>query len=165
MIESQTEMTRRSWIASVAGTFAGGLLIATLRPSAAHAGTTPIPVTVYKDPSCGCCKKWVAHMASNGFLPAVKDRDDMAGLKDSLGIPVALRACHTAVAGRYLIEGHVPAADVKRLLASAPRKVLGLAVPDMPSGSPGMEMDGRSHHFDVIAFEQAGQSYVFASHG
>lgn len=165
MIESQTEMTRRSWLASAAGMFAGCLLIATIRPSLAHAVTPLIPVTVYKDPSCGCCKKWVAHMASNGFLPTVKDRDDMAVLKDSLGIPVALRGCHTAVAGRYLIEGHVPAADVKRLLASAPRKVLGLAVPDMPSGSPGMEMDGRSHHFDVIAFEQRGNSHVFASHG
>ena len=165
MIKGQQEVTRRSWLASIVGMFTGGLLTVTLRPSAAHAGTLPIPVTVYKDPSCGCCKKWVAHMASSGFLPAVKDRDDMTVLKDSLGIPVALRACHTAVAGRYLIEGHVPAADVKRLLASAPRKVLGLAVPDMPSGSPGMEMNGRSQHFDVIAFEQAGQSRVFASHG
>lgn len=165
MIENETEMTRRSWFASITGPLLGGLLIGTLRPAAAHAIAAPIPVTVYKDPSCGCCTKWVAHMASNGFTPAVKNRNDMTALKDSLGIPVSLRACHTAVAGRYLIEGHVPAADVKRLLATAPRTVLGLAVPDMPAGSPGMEMDGRSQRFDVIAFAPAGQSHVFASHG
>ncbi len=165
MIEIEPECTRRTWLASVAGTLLGGLLIGTLRPTVAHAVAVPIPVTVYKDPSCGCCTKWVAHLASHGFSPTVKDRTDMVALKDSLGIPVSLRACHTAVTGRYRIEGHVPAADVKRLLAKAPRTVLGLAVPDMPSGSPGMEMAGRADRFEVIAFAQSGQSYVFASHG
>ncbi|MBC7671111.1 MAG: DUF411 domain-containing protein [Polaromonas sp.] len=165
MIEIETECTRRTWLASVAGTLLGGLLIGTLRPTAAHAVGVAIPVTVYKDPSCGCCTKWVAHLASHGFSPTVKDRTDMVALKDSLGIPVSLRACHTAVAGRYMIEGHVPAADMKRLLATAPRTVLGLAVPDMPAGSPGMETTGRADRFDVIAFAQAGQSHVFASHG
>ena len=165
MIEDRVERTRRSWLASVVNAFVGGWVIQALHPLDALAFTAPIPVTVYKDPSCGCCTKWVAHLASSGFSPTVKNRKDMVALKDSLGIPMSLRACHTAVAGRYLIEGHVPAADVKRLLATAPRTVLGLAVPDMPAGSPGMEMAGRADHFDVIAFAQAGQSHVFASHG
>ena len=165
MIEIETECTRRTWLAAVAGTLVGGLLAGMVRPTVAHAVAVAIPVTVYKDKSCGCCTKWVAHLASNGFSPTVKNRNDMVALKDSLGIPVALRACHTAVAGRYLIEGHVPAADVKRLLATAPKTVLGLAVPDMPSGSPGMEMAGRADRYDVIAFVQGGQSHVFASHG
>lgn len=165
MIEDEREMTRRAWVASVSGTLWGGLLIGTLRPMTAHAVVGAIPVTVYKDPSCGCCTKWVAHLASSGFSPTVKNRKDMVALKDSLGIPMSLRACHTAVAGRYLIEGHVPAIDVKRLLTTAPRSVLGLAVPDMPSGSPGMETTGRVDRFDVVAFAPSGQSHVFASHG
>ena len=165
MVEDTPAMTRRSWLASVVGTLAGGWLVALPRPLDARGLATPIAVTVYKDPACGCCTKWVTHLASNGFAPTVKDRTDMAALKDSLGIPAALRACHTAVAGRYLIEGHVPAADMKRLLATRPPKVLGLAVPDMPSGSPGMEMGGRTDRYDVIAFAPAGQSHVFASHG
>lgn len=165
MFENEAHMTRRSWVVSVTGSLLGGLLAGTRRPATAHAIGKTIPVTIYKDPSCGCCTKWVAHMTSNGFSATVKNRGDMAALKDSLGIPASLRACHTAVTGRYLIEGHVPASDVKRLLATAPKTVLGLAVPDMPSGSPGMEMDGRAHRYDVIAFAQAGQSHVFASHG
>ena len=165
MIEDKMERTRRSWLASVVSSFVGGWLIQARHPMDALAFTAPIPVTVYKDPSCGCCRKWVTHLASNGFAPAVKDRTDMAALKDSLGIPGSLRACHTAVAGRYLIEGHVPAADVKRLLATRPKAVLGLAVPDMPAGSPGMEMGGRTDRFDVMAFATGGQSHVFASHG
>ena len=162
MIHS-TSMTRRSWLASVAGTLAGGMAISALA-SPANAESVATPLTVYKDPSCGCCTKWVAHLNANGLKPVVKDRSDMAALKDSLGVPKQLRSCHTAVAGKYVIEGHVPAADLKRLLASAPKDVIGIAVPDMPAGSPGMEMGGRNDRYDVIAFGSGGATHVFATH-
>lgn len=158
-----TRMTRRSWLASVAGTIAGGVALGALASPASAEGVAT-PLTVYKDPSCGCCTKWVAHLNANGLKPVVKDRPDMASLKDSLGVPMALRSCHTAVAGKYVIEGHVPAADLKRLLASAPKDVIGIAVPDMPAGSPGMEMGVRKDRYDVIAFGSGGSTRVFATH-
>lgn len=164
MAEDQM-MTRRTWLASAIGTMAGGAALSLLRPAIAFAGSAPAALTVYKDPLCGCCTKWVAHMKANGFVPIVKDRTDMAALKDSLGVPAVLRSCHTAIAGKHVIEGHVPAADVKRLLATAPKGVLGLAVPGMPAGSPGMETRGRSDRYDVLAFSADGKAHVFASHG
>jgi hypothetical protein len=88
----------------------------------------------------------------------------MDALKDSLGVPSPLRSCHTAVVGKYVIEGHVPAADLKRLVASAPKGVLGIAVPDMPACSPGMEMGTRRDRYDVIAFSANGKTSVFARH-
>ena len=158
-------ITRRAWCASVVTTLATGGVLTALLPSLASAEAAPLAVTVYKDPSCGCCKKWVAHLSANGFAPVARDRTDMDALKDSLGVPAALRSCHTAVAGKFLIEGHVPAADVKRLISTAPKGVLGLAVPGMPSGSPGMEMPGRSDRYDVLAFTADGKTHVFATHG
>jgi hypothetical protein len=121
-------------------------------------------LTVYKDPNCGCCTKWIDHLRASGLKPTVHDRTDMDVLKDSLGVPSALRSCHTAVAGRYVIEGHVPAADVKRLLATAPKGIIGLAVPGMPMGSPGMETDGRADRYDVVAFGVNGETKLFARH-
>ena len=125
----------------------------------------PIAIKVYKTPRCGCCKAWVKHLRDNGFAPVVRDRIGMDALKNSLGIPVALRSCHTAVSGKYLIEGHVSANDIKKLLATTPNGVLGLTVPGMPTGSPGMEVPERSKSYDVLAFSADGKSYVFASHG
>jgi hypothetical protein len=158
-------ITRRAWCASMLKALAAGGAVAALLPALASAEVPPVAVTVYKDPSCGCCKKWVQHLSANGFAPVAKDRTDMDTLKDSLGIPSAMRSCHTAVVGKYLIEGHVPAADIKRLIATAPKGVLGLAAPGMPSGSPGMEMAGRSDRYDVLAFSADGKSRVFATHG
>ena len=94
----------------------------------------------------------------------VRNESSMTAVKARLGVPPALAACHTAVVGNYLIEGHVPAADLKRLLASAPRGVLGIAVPDMPAGSPGMEVSGRRDRYDVVAFSANGRTTVFARH-
>lgn len=156
-------MTRRSWLASVTGMLAGGAALSALS-NPAYADVVATPLTVYKDPSCGCCTKWVAHLAANGLKPVVKDRSDMPALKDSLGVPTALRSCHTAVAGKYIIEGHVPATDLKRLLATAPKDVIGIAVPEMPAGSPGMEMGARRDRYDVIAFGRDGSTHVFATH-
>ena len=157
--------TRRAWCVSMLQNLGNAVAVAVLFPARARAEETLATVTVYKDPSCGCCRKWVDHLVANGFAPTTRDRTDMDALKDSLGVPKALRSCHTAVAGKYLVEGHVPAADLKRLLSTKPKDVRGLAVPGMPGGSPGMEMPGRSDHYDVIAFSTGGKSRLFASHG
>jgi hypothetical protein len=157
-------VNRREWIVRAASVICSGTLLSTVRPARSAAASMAPTITVYKDPSCGCCTKWVAHLQANGLTPQVHDRADMDALKDSLGVPKALRSCHTAVAGKYVIEGHVPAADLKRLLASAPSKVVGLAVPDMPAGSPGMEMGGRADRYDVIAFASDGTTRPFAHH-
>lgn len=160
--------TRRQWLAAAARLVAGGTAlgaVTVLRAERAGAMPAPRRIVVYKDPDCGCCRDWVTHLRANGFAPEPHDRGDMAALKDSLGVPAALRSCHTAVVGRYLIEGHVPAADITRLMATTPRGVAGLAVPGMPSGSPGMEMPGgRAEPYRVMAFDAAGRATVFASH-
>ena len=164
-MSNEMTISRRAWCVSMLRTLAAGAVGGALLPPRAYAAGAPVSLTVYKDPSCGCCRKWVDHLAATGFAPIARDRTDMDTLKNSLGVPPGLRSCHTAVAGRYLIEGHVPAADIKRLLSTKPKDVLGLAVPGMPSGSPGMEMPGRSDRYDVIAFSASGKTRVFASHG
>lgn len=160
---NETRITRREMLASLAGSIAAGLAFGALLPGSARAEAAPA-ITVYKDPSCGCCTKWVDHLRAAGLKPVVRDRSDMDALKDSLGVPVSLRSCHTAVAGKFVIEGHVPADDLKRLVARAPKGVLGIAVPDMPAGAPGMEMPGRRDRYDVIAFSANGTTSVFARH-
>jgi Predicted metal-binding protein len=155
-------MSRRAMLATLMKASAVGCGLVAALPALASADAAGI--TVYKDPSCGCCTKWVEHLRAAGLRPVVHDRSDMDALKDSLGVPPALRSCHTAVAGKYVVEGHVPAADVTRLLAAKPRGVLGLAVPDMPAGAPGMEMSGRRDAYDVVAFSANGKSSVFARH-
>jgi hypothetical protein len=119
-------------------------------------------ITVYKDPSCGCCKKWIEHLVKNGYRVDAKDTPNMTEIKRTLGVPEALTACHTAVVNGYLIEGHVPAADIDRLLEQKPR-VAGLAVPGMPAGSPGMEGMG-TQRYQVLTFDKNGKTKVFASH-
>jgi len=119
-------------------------------------------ITVYKDPSCGCCKSWIEHLIKHGYRVDAKDTPDMTGIKRGLGVPDGLSACHTAVVNGYLIEGHVPAADIARLLKEKP-KVAGLAVPGMPMGSPGME-GPRAQHYQVLSFDKAGKTKIFASY-
>jgi hypothetical protein len=119
-------------------------------------------ITVYKDPGCGCCKSWIEYLVKHGYRVDAKDTPDMTGIKRALGVPDGLTACHTAVVNGYLIEGHVPAADIARLLEQKP-KIAGLAVPGMPMGSPGME-GPRAQHYQVISFDKAGKRKVFASY-
>ena len=119
-------------------------------------------ITVYKDPNCGCCKNWIQYLAKHGYKVDAKDTPDMPGIKQTLGVPGALTSCHTAVVGGYLIEGHVSAEDIDRLLAQKP-KIAGLAVPGMPASSPGM--DGpRTQGYKVLAFDKTGKTTVFSSH-
>lgn len=161
------KMTRRAWLAALTKTAVGATALSTLAsvtPATATA-ESPRKIVVYKDPSCGCCKAWVSYLRANGFTPEVHDRNDMDALKDSLGVPSAMRSCHTAVVGRYLVEGHVSAPEITRLMATAPKGVAGLAVPGMPAGSPGMEMGSRKDKYDVLAFHGNGATTVFARHG
>ena len=117
-------------------------------------------ITVYKDPNCGCCAKWVKHLSANGFVTMVHDSADMDSIKKNMRVPADLQSCHTAVVDRYVIEGHVPAADIKQLLKTK-ENVQGLAAPGMPAGSPGME-GGKADRYDVIAFSVDGKRRVFA---
>jgi hypothetical protein len=120
------------------------------------------PVTVYKSRTCGCCAKWVDHLRAEGFDPRVHDEETMDQIKDELGVPQAVRSCHTALAGKYLIEGHVPARDIRKLLRYRP-KVAGLAVPGMPGGTPGMAEPGtQPSGFEVVAFQLDGKTELFA---
>lgn len=119
-------------------------------------------ITVYKDPSCGCCKAWIEHLKKNGYTVVAKDTPDMSEIKRTLGVPDAVTSCHTGVVNGYLIEGHVPAADIDRLLAKKPH-IAGLGVPGMPMGSPGME-GSSSQHYQVLSFDKSGKTSVFASY-
>lgn len=121
---------------------------------------TPKQMTVYHDPNCGCCGKWVEHMRGNGFEVEAIPTGDMNRIKRELGVPQELPSCHTAKVGDYVIEGHVPAEDVLRLLAEQP-DAHGLSVPGMPLGSPGMEVDHRRMAYDVVLFKQDGETEVF----
>ena len=121
-----------------------------------------LAIAVYKTPSCGCCKEWVTHLAKNGFAPKVHDLEDLAETKASLGVPRALESCHTAVIGRYVIEGHVPADLIRKLVAEKPKNILGLAVPGMVTGSPGMEVGKRKDPYDIVAFSADGKRSIYA---
>ena len=132
--------------------------------SGAQAALALPGVTVYKSPTCGCCAKWVEHMQAAGFEVQTVNQSDVTPKKNELGVPTGVRSCHTATVGDYAIEGHVPAGDVKRLLAEQPG-VAGLAVPGMPTGSPGMEMPGRApQSYQVYAFDSGRATGVFAQH-
>ncbi len=115
-------------------------------------------ITVYKSPTCGCCKNWITHLEDNGFKVKAIDSNDMASIKDQQGVPMGARSCHTAVINDYVIEGHVPAQDIKNLLKEK-RSVAGLAVPGMPMGSPGME-GGRVDKYMVYEFDKTGHAKI-----
>ncbi len=148
-------ISRRALLArGIAATAAAVVSPALLR---AAAGT---PMLVYKDPNCGCCHNWVEIMRTSGFEVSVKDTDDMASIKTRYKVGRNLASCHTALVGGYVVEGHVPADVIRKLLADKP-KVLGIAVPGMPVGSPGME-GGAKQAYDVVTFDSAGKTSVFA---
>jgi hypothetical protein len=121
----------------------------------------PLAMTVYKSPTCGCCAKWVEHVKKAGFAVTVKDMPNVGEIKFARGVPAELASCHTAVVGDYVVEGHVPADVVQKLLKEKPA-VVGIAVAGMPMGSPGMEGD-RVDHYNIVAFEKGGKQRVYAS--
>ena len=131
---------------------------------AVHA-TEPVPsdlVTVYKNPQCGCCGQWVSHLRAQGFEVVVHDVADTTKQRAQLGVPAALGSCHTATVNGYVIEGHVPAADIRQLLRQKPA-VVGIAVPGMPAGSPGME-SSTPVAYQTQAFTKDGKTSIFAEH-
>lgn len=150
------------FIAIAAAFITLGLTTAAVRDLPPGADAKKPTITVYKDPRCGCCKSWIEHLIKHGYRVDAKDTPGMTEIKQSLGVPEKLAACHTAIVNGYLIEGHVPAADIDRLLAQKP-KVAGLAVPGMPAGSPGMESP-RPQPYQVLSFDKGGKTKVFASH-
>jgi hypothetical protein len=119
-------------------------------------------ITVYKDRTCSCCMNWVAHLRANGFKVDVHEVDGTGPYQKKYHVPANLVSCHTAVVDGYTLEGHVPAREIKKLLEEHP-KILGLSVPGMPVGSPGME-GSRSQAYSVFAFDAGGQSTIFASY-
>ena len=123
------------------------------------------PITIYKTPWCGCCKGWVTHMTEAGFKPTVIEVEDLGPIRQKHGIPFSLSSCHTGLIGGYVIEGHVPPADVRRLLKEKP-KGLGLSVPGMPLGSPGMESPtGDVEAYDtLLLLDSNGSTRIFARH-
>ena len=146
-------------------TLAAVAAVAAVSVAGATFAQKPAPtVQVYKSPTCGCCANWVKHLQQHGFTTRVTETDDVASIKTQRGVPARVQSCHTAVVDGYVLEGHVPAADVQRLLKERPA-VAGLAVPGMPIGSPGMEVPGpKPQAYDVVAFDKQGQTRVFASH-
>ena len=144
-------------------TLALGLMAALGFSTTALAAGAAQSIHVYKSPTCGCCTDWVKHLEENGFEVEVTETNNLNPIKADAGLTPALASCHTAFIGDYVIEGHVPASDIQRLIAEA-SKASGLSVPGMPMGSPGMDMGDRKDHYKVILFNEAGQTRVFAQY-
>ena len=139
--------------------------VASLTSASAPASSAlpPPTVTVFKDPNCGCCKLWVDHLRKHAFNVIAKDTSDIYGPKRTARVPEKLYSCHTAFVNGYVVEGHVPAADILRMLNEKP-KIAGIGVGGMPAGSPGMDFGDRKDKYDVVAFNRDGTTRVFASH-
>lgn len=143
-------------------TLLAGLALGAVAPAVALAADPAPVVQVWRTPTCGCCGAWVRHLEANGFRVTVTMQDDLAAIKARYGVPRNLESCHTAVVGGYVVEGHVPAADVRRLLRERPA-LAGLVVPGMPAGSPGMEAPV-SEPYATLALAADGSTRVFARH-
>ena len=153
-------MKRRHALASLLS--AGGLLVI---PAVLQAQGRPTQVEVWKSPTCGCCKDWVVHLESNGFTVRTHDNGN-TDARQRLGVPLRYGSCHTARVGGYAIEGHVPAADIRRLLKERP-DAIGLAVPGMPVGSPSMDGPAyvnRQDPYDVLLIARDGSPRIFNSY-
>ena len=142
---------------------AGALLGLATLGSLSAAVASDDEVVMYKDPNCGCCGKWAEHMREHGFKVKEVATTEMGQVKGEAGVPQALGSCHTAKVGGYVVEGHVPAADVRRMLTEKPA-IAGISAPGMPMGSPGMEGPYPADRYDVVSFDAKGKTAVFASH-
>lgn len=120
-------------------------------------------VTVYKSKYCGCCGLWVKHMENNGFSVTVIETEALNEIKIKYNLPPELASCHTAIIGNYVVEGHTPASSIKHFLKDTPKDAIGLAVPGMPLGSPGMEQGNMKQPYDVLSFDAKGKTRVFES--
>ena len=149
--------------ALVGGSSVDGIVVAAALATFFAVGpATGVEMTVYKSPTCGCCKGWIKHMKRNGFAVKAYNVNDVTPLKTRNGVPTRLTSCHTALVGGYVVEGHVPARDIRRLLEERPA-IKGLAVPRMPMGSPGME-GSRKVRYQILSFDRDGNTAVYASY-
>lgn len=137
------------------------LVVLACAVSVSVAGDLP-EIEVWKDPSCGCCSKWISHLRSSGFQVKAYDTASVASVREKLGMPRRYAACHSARVGKYVVEGHVPASDIKRLLKDQP-DAIGISVPGMPMGSPGME-GPYSEPYQTLLVDRNGNASVFANH-
>jgi len=153
----EPNLSRRRLLGVLAGSAAAAL--AAFRPLGAQ---VPTPIAVYKDPNCGCCTAWVAHMNANGFKATVHE-GPIDPVHAKYKIPPALQSCHTGVIGSYIIEGHVPAADVRRLLREKRAGIVGLTIPGMPASAPGMDQKP-FQPYTVLAFDAQAKTTVFMKH-
>ncbi len=143
-------------------TFLAALLLTACAGGAAPRAADEIDIKVFRSPTCSCCGAWVQYMEQNGFNVIVEDVQDMAPIKARYLVPPELQSCHTALVDGFVIEGHVPVREIMRLITERP-DVIGLAVPGMPAGAPGMEGSAEVP-FDVIAFDSAGRKQIFAQY-
>jgi len=139
------------------------LVIALFSTTARAEPPKPVDITVYRSASCSCCGKWLEHLKANNFNVKDMVMEDVLPIKQKQGITDKLASCHTALVGDYVIEGHVPANDIMKLLKSKP-KVIGLAVPGMVNGSPGMEMGEHKNAYEVVSFDKDQKMAVFSSY-
>lgn len=140
-----------------------GLVLAAIPAAACARPAKAAELNIYKSPTCGSCGAWVDHVKASGIKAIVHEMEDVTPMATKLGVPDELRSCHTAAIGGYFVEGHVPAADIRKLLAERP-KARGIAVPGMPIGSPGMEQGDRRDAYDTRLVLHDGSSWVFVKH-
>jgi len=140
--------------------FVASLLVLGLAQASWAAPASPV-IDVYKSPTCGCCSKWIDHLKANGFTVRAHNTENVAAHKLRLGVPAGYGACHTAEVDGYVVEGHVPAKEIKRMLTAKPR-ARGLVVPAMPAGSPGMETGGPQDPYEVFLVNRDGSTRTYA---
>ncbi len=158
MVTTSTDLRRRRWLCGVAGAALAGTL-----PIGASAHGTEAHLEMWSNEGCGCCGLWAKHLQNYRFDVVQREVDDVAAVRRQLGMPERYAGCHVARIGRYVIDGHVPALDILRLLREQP-KAIGLAVPDMPTGSPGMERGDRKEPYQVLLVGFDASATVFKSY-
>lgn len=161
-------MYKKALKLTVAAALVAGSLSAFASHSVMHkdneAHGDAVEITMYKSPTCGCCGAWASHMEENGFKVKSIPTRDMQSIKSKFGVPDELASCHTAVIGDKVFEGHIPADDIRAYLQGPQTGTVGLAVPGMPLGSPGMEAGWIKHDYEVMALGEDGKARVFSEH-
>lgn len=140
-----------------------GLLMASIPAAACARMAKASQLTIYKSPACGCCGAWVDHVKTSGIKAVVREMEDVTPVATKLGVPDQLRSCHTAEINGYFVEGHVPAPDIKKLIAERPAAI-GIAAPGMPTGSPGMEVGDRREGFNTMLIDRNGAARLYVRH-